>query len=47
MAATLDRDERGGLVRRAGVMAIVLVGGDVRSGDTVRVELPEKPHRPL
>lgn len=28
-------------------MAIVLAGGEVRPGDTVRVELPPEPHRPL
>jgi MOSC domain-containing protein YiiM len=47
MAATLDRDAEGGLVRKAGVMAIVLTGGDVRPGDTIRIELPPEPHRPL
>lgn len=40
MAATLDRDAQGGLVRKAGVMAIVLAGGTVRPGDAVAVELP-------
>ncbi|HEU0298260.1 MAG TPA: MOSC domain-containing protein [Longimicrobium sp.] len=47
MAAMLDRDERGGLVRKAGIMSIVLRGGDVRPGDPIRVELPPAPHRPL
>jgi MOSC domain-containing protein YiiM len=47
MAAVLDRDEHGGLVRKAGVMGIVVAGGDVRPGDPVRVELPAEPHRPL
>jgi MOSC domain-containing protein YiiM len=47
MAATLARDERGDLVRKAGVMSIVLVGGHVRPGDMVRVELPNEPHRRL
>lgn len=47
MAATLDRDERGRLVRRAGVMAVVRTGGDVRPGDAIAVELPGGPHRPL
>jgi MOSC domain-containing protein YiiM len=36
-----------GLVRRAGVMSIVLKGGDVRSGDTIEIELPPLPHQPL
>jgi len=47
MAAVLDRDEHGGLVRKAGVMGVVLAGGDLRPGDRVRVELPPGPHRPL
>jgi MOSC domain-containing protein YiiM len=47
MAATLGRDGRGRLVRKAGVMAIVLAGGEVRPGDPARVELPPGPHRPL
>jgi MOSC domain-containing protein YiiM len=44
MAATLDRDEQGNLVRKAGVMSIVLAGGDVRAGDPIRIELPDEPH---
>ena len=47
MAATLGRDEHGKLVRKAGVMAIVVTGGDVRPGDPIHVELPTQPHRPL
>ena len=47
MAAVLDRDADGTLVRRAGVMAVVVAGGDVMAGDEVRVELPATPHRPL
>src|SRR5215470_12389357 len=37
MAATLDRDEEGNLVRKAGIMGIVIEGGEVRPGDRVRV----------
>ncbi len=47
MAATLGRDEKGGLVRKTGVMSIVLVGGEVRPGDPIRIELPPEPHRAL
>ena len=47
MRATLERDANGGLVRKAGVMAIVVAGGDVRPGDAVEVRLPPEPHRPL
>jgi hypothetical protein len=46
-AAVLDRSEDGRLVRKAGVMAIVLAGGDVRPGDSIGVELPSPPHEPL
>jgi len=47
MAAVLDRGEHGGLIRKAGVMGVVVAGGDIRPGDPVRVELPPGPHRPL
>ncbi len=47
MAAVLDRDEQGALIRKAGVMAIVLAGGEVRPGDPISVELPPEPHRSL
>lgn len=47
MAATLDRDEHGKLVRKAGVMSVVVAGGEVRPGDEIRAELPVEPHLPL
>ena len=47
MAATLDRDADGELVRKAGVMGVVAAGGDVRPGDPIEVELPPEPHVPL
>ncbi|WP_344361711.1 MOSC domain-containing protein [Streptomyces gobitricini] len=44
----VGRDEKtGAVVRRAGIMAVVTIGGPVRPGDTVAVELPDGPHRPL
>ncbi|WP_342241864.1 MOSC domain-containing protein [Inquilinus sp. OTU3971] len=43
----LGRDEAGNLVRKAGVMGIVLAGGTVRPGDPIAIELPPEPHRPL
>ena len=46
-AAVLDRDAQGELVRKAGVMAVVLQGGEVRPGDTIQVALPPAPHQPL
>lgn len=36
-----------GLIRKGGVMGIVLKGGEVRPGDAVAVELPPLPHHPL
>jgi MOSC domain-containing protein YiiM len=47
MAAVLARDEEGNLIRKAGVMAVVIAGGSVRPGDAVNVELPPPPHHPL
>ncbi|GAB3146018.1 MOSC domain-containing protein [Micromonospora sonneratiae] len=47
MAAVLDRDDDGHLVRKAGVMGVVLVDGEVRPGDPIRVELPPPPHHRL
>jgi len=47
MGATLRRGADGRLVRKAGIMAIVLAGGDVRPGDAVAVELPPGEPCPL
>ena len=47
LAATLERDGDGALVRKAGVMAVVAAGGEVRPGDPIGVELPPPPHEPL
>ena len=47
MAATLDRDEHGSLIRKAGIMGIVLTDGEVCPGDPIRVVLPPEPHQPL
>ncbi|WBB59715.1 MOSC domain-containing protein [Streptomyces sp. WMMC500] len=43
----VGRDAAGNVVRRAGVMSVVLTGGVVRPGDPVVVVLPDAPHRPL
>ena len=47
MQAVLGRDAQGRLVRKAGIMAVVLTGGDVRAGDSIDITLPPVPHRPL
>ena len=46
-AAVLDRDAEGRVVRKAGVMSVVLEGGEVIPGDPILVELPPEPHLPL
>jgi MOSC domain-containing protein YiiM len=45
--AVLDHDMQGNLVRKAGVMGIVLSGGEVQPTDPIRIELPSEPHQPL
>jgi MOSC domain-containing protein YiiM len=47
MAAVLDRDAHGELVRKAGVMAVVLEGGDIAAGAHIVAEIPAGPPRPL
>ena len=46
-AAVLDRAPDGGLIRRAGIMGVVEVSGDVRAGDAISVVMPPPPHIPL
>jgi MOSC domain-containing protein YiiM len=47
MAALLERRVDGSLVRKAGVMAVVRVGGALRAGDAIRLEPPAPPHAAL
>lgn len=47
MAAVLDRAPDGSLIRRAGIMAVVVSDGRVRAGDAVRAELPAPPWHAL
>ena len=47
MEAVLDHDENGNLIRKAGIMGIVLATGEIRAGDEIRVELPPEPHERL
>ena len=46
-SAVLGRDAQGQLIRKAGVMAIVVKSGDIRVGDAIAMELPAGAHRPL
>ena len=47
MAAVLGRDADGALVRKAGIMGIVLTSGEVQPNDLIHVEMPPEPHQPL
>ena len=47
MAAVLARDAAGRLVRKAGVMGILVAAGAVAAGDRVRIEPARPPHRAL
>jgi MOSC domain-containing protein YiiM len=41
------RDADGNVVRKAGIMSVVLTAGEVRPGDRIAVELPPLPHQPM
>lgn len=43
MNAVLDKDSEGNLIRKAGIMAIVIKEGEVKVGDEIKIELPSKP----
>ena len=47
MHACLDKDADGNLVRKAGIMGVVIAGGEIKPGDAIRVELPDGPHEKL
>lgn len=47
LAAVLEHGEDGELIRKAGVMGVVVEGGVVRVGDKIAVRLPSEPHRSL
>lgn len=46
-AAVIARAKDGSLIRKAGVMGIVVIGGEVRPGNRISVELPPLPHHRL
>jgi MOSC domain-containing protein YiiM len=47
LKAVLGRDEDDNLVRKAGIMGIVLQGGTIKITDLIHVKLPELPFIPL
>ncbi|MCE9521890.1 MAG: MOSC domain-containing protein [Alphaproteobacteria bacterium] len=47
LEAVLERDPARRLIRKAGVMGIVITGGDVVAGDAIGIELPNGAHEAL
>jgi MOSC domain-containing protein YiiM len=47
MSAVLHRDADGNLIRKAGIMSIVVRDGEVRPGDAITPEVPVEPHEAL
>lgn len=47
LAQVLTRSDVGQLQRKSGIMAIVIEGGPVQTGDAIRVHLPAEPFLPL
>jgi MOSC domain-containing protein YiiM len=47
MNALLDHASDGSLIRKGGVMGVVLVGGRIGAGDAITVTLPAGPYCPL
>ena len=43
MQAVLDKDSRGALIRKSGIMGIVLQGGEIIVGDKIEIEYPSQP----
>jgi len=47
LAAVLSKSADGGLIRKSGIMSIVLKEGSVRRNDIIKIQLPSSPHIPL
>ena len=47
MNALIDYDEAGGLIRRGGVMGVVINGGEVCAGDRIQLIRSAEPDKPL
>jgi MOSC domain-containing protein YiiM len=47
MQATLGRAADGSLVRKAGIMGVVVASGEVYPGDPITITLPARPHHAL
>lgn len=47
LKAVLDKDAEGNLIRKAGIMGVILQSGEIKPGDSIRVKLPSKPYKKL
>ncbi|WEG14635.1 MOSC domain-containing protein [Pullulanibacillus sp. KACC 23026] len=47
LKAVLDKDSEGTVIRKAGIMGIILQSGEVKPGDSIIVEWPSKPYKKL
>lgn len=47
MKAVLDKDENGNVIRKCGIMGVVLKGGIVRINDTIEIIYPKQPYEKL
>ncbi|AZM52953.1 MOSC domain-containing protein [Streptomyces sp. WAC 01529] len=47
MKKLVGRDADGAVAHKAGIMSVVVQGGEIHPGDPIEVVLPEGPHRPL
>jgi len=46
-SAVLDKDAEGNVIRKAGVMGIIVKGGEVAADDSIKILLPPKPYKRL
>jgi MOSC domain-containing protein YiiM len=47
LEAVIERRKSVGLIRKTGVMSVVIRGGVIRNGDAIEVRLPDGPHERL
>lgn len=47
LRALIDKTPEGEIIRKSGVMSIVITGGPIKAGDTIEIQLPDKPHHKM
>ena len=45
--ALIDKTPAGEIIRKSGVMSIVITGGPIKADDTIEIQLPEGPHHKM